>query len=193
MPGIDGGAEGGALGPTDEGPHLHSPGVETWTFHADPPPSRPAVDLELGRRPDSGDGWFVARITPPTGPIVMVTDPAVAFPTDGRLELRAPGLWADHVIEEPLERWSLGLEAFGVGVDAVDAAVVDLLDPQLRGERLPVGWDLEWETAGVPVRMLADPGQCHHRIPCRVFGEVVVGHDHHQLDGPGHRSHRWGT
>ena len=79
---------------------------------------------------------------------IVVADEAVPLPrpTAG-LEIRADGLWASLLCETAFEHWSLGLEAFGLRLD--DDAVGD--DPpawaDLVGERLPVGFDLEWELA----------------------------------------------
>ena len=79
-------------------------------------------------------------------------DVAAARRADDLLVVRAEGLWAELLCETPDEHWSFGLEAFGVRFDdEAEAAVSD------RGERVAVGFDLEWET------------------PDRVVGEVLVG------------------
>jgi len=59
------------------------------------------------------------------------------------LVVRGDGLWAELVEETSGEHWTAGLEAFGVRLD-------DPLDAERgeRGERLPLGFDLEWETGG---------------------------------------------
>jgi len=50
------------------------------------------------------------------------------------------GLWTEMTCETPDEHWSFGLEAFGLRVD----------DPtETIGERIAVGYDLEWETPDV--------------------------------------------
>jgi hypothetical protein len=78
------------------------------------------------------------------------------------LVVRAEGLWAELLCETPGEHWSFGLEAFGVRFDdEQEAATSD------RGERVAVGFDLEWET------------------PDRVVGEVLVGRARHDVDGHG--------
>ena len=72
--------------------------------------------------------------------------------------IRAEGLWAELLCETPGEHWSIGLEAFGVRFDdEAEAATSD------RGERVPVGFDLEWET------------------PDRVVGEILVGRARYDL------------
>ena len=77
--------------------------------------------------------------------------------------VRAEGLWAELVCETPDEHWSFGLEAFGVRFDdEAEAATSD------RGERVAVGFDLEWET------------------PDRVFGELLLGRRRIEVDGRGY-------
>ena len=48
--------------------------------------------------------------------LVAVRDHEVPLPRTG-LEVRADGLWGELVCETPLEHWSIGLEAFGLGYD----------------------------------------------------------------------------
>jgi hypothetical protein len=68
---------------------------------------------------------------------VVVRDDAVPRPRGRALEVRTDGLWTELTCETRDEHWSLGLEAFGLRVD----------DPQESiGERIAVGYDLEWET-----------------------------------------------
>jgi hypothetical protein len=112
---------------------------------------------------DGDEATFDARVVVPDVGVVVVRDDEVPAPrrTDV-LVVRAEGLWAELLCETPGEHWSVGLEAFGVRFDdEEEAATSD------RGERVPVGFDLEWET------------------PDRVVGEVLVGRARHELDGRG--------
>src|SRR5437879_3618948 len=68
---------------------------------------------------------------------VVVRDDAVARPRGRALEVRADGLWTEMTCETRDEHWSFGLEAFGLRVDDPDETI---------GERIAVGYDLEWET-----------------------------------------------
>jgi hypothetical protein len=96
------------------------------------------------------------------GALVLVHDDDIPLPRGSLLEVRADGLWAEFVCEVPHEHWGFGLEAFGLRYDdPAEAAVSD------RGERLPVGYDLEWEAPG------------------HVVGEVLVGRERLPIDGPG--------
>jgi hypothetical protein len=106
---------------------------------------------------------FHAQVVVPGVGVVVVRDDDVPAPkrTDV-LVIRAEGLWAELLCETPGEHWSIGLEAFGVRFDdEAEAARSD------RGERVPVGFDLEWET------------------PDRVVGEVLVGRARYDLTARG--------
>jgi hypothetical protein len=112
---------------------------------------------------DRDTASFHARVVVPDVGVIVVRDDEVAPPkgTD-LLVVRAEGLWAELLCETPDEHWSFGLEAFGVRFDdEAEAATSD------RGERVAVGFDLEWET------------------PDRVVGEVLVGRARHELDAHG--------
>ena len=81
---------------------------------------------------------------------------------------------------------SCSLEAFAVALD--DPAEVY---HGARGERVPFGFELEWETdrAGY----LWPPITPRYEIPCRVHGEVLVGDRRIEVDGWGQRDHSWGA
>lgn len=101
------------------------------------PSNGPARYEAVFTGPEVGDGFLVVRdleLPPPRRPAII--------------ELRGDGIWTEFTCETAREHWSFGLEAFGL---RVDDPVEDV------GERLPVGYDLEWET------------------PDRVHGELLVG------------------
>jgi hypothetical protein len=106
---------------------------------------------------------FLAQVVVPDLGVVVVRDDAVPPPQrDDVVVVRAEGLWAELLCETPGEHWSVGLEAFGVRFDdEAEAATSD------RGERIPVGFDLEWET------------------PDRVVGEILVGRARYELTARG--------
>jgi hypothetical protein len=111
--------------------------------------ARGRVQLELG--PTRASYRFELLVD---GALVLVHDDDVPLPRGSLLEVRADGLWAELVCEVPGEHWGFGLEAFGLRYD--DPAEAETSD---RAERLPVGYDLEWEA------------------PDRVVGEVLVARD----------------
>ena len=88
--------------------------------------------------------------------------------------------------EEPLERWSLGLEAFGLLVDDP----TEVYRPEPRGTLVPFGFELEWESDGEPFRYTVTD---RYEIPCRVHGEILLGHQAIEFEGLGQRDHSWGV
>ncbi len=111
---------------------------------------------------------------------VTVLDPAVPMPRRG-LEFRAPGLWLDVSVAEALVQATLGVEAFAVVVDTVEQ-----IGPDARGDRVPLGIDVDWTTTGRRDSIGLD-------LECGVFGDIVIGDRRLRIDGTGRRSHHWQT
>jgi hypothetical protein len=167
----------------------HPPGTEplwaeSWSFDWAVPDGSLGGYVRLGLQPDLGRAWYWACLVGEDRPLVTVIDHDVPLPRTG-LEVRAEGLWADHNVETAFDHWSLGCEAFAVGVDDPAEVYGDL-----RGERVPFGFDLEWETHGDVVLHDTTTG---YEIACRVSGEVLVGHERIEVDGVGQRDHSWGV
>jgi hypothetical protein len=117
------------------------------------------IELEI---PAEGRARFDAMLSLPGIGAVVVRDDDVAPPRGRLLEVRAEGLWAELVCEVAGEHWGFGLEAFGLRFDDEDEALASDV-----GDRVPVGYDLEWE--------LGD----------RVHGEILVGRARIPFDGSG--------
>jgi hypothetical protein len=136
--------------------------MRTWSLEfADDQGLRGSLTLTV---PGAGaPASFAAQVVVPDVGVVVVRDDDVAPPRrDDVLVVRAEGLWVELLCETPGEHWTVGLEAFGVRFDdEVEASASD------RGERVPVGFDLEWET------------------PDRVVGEVLVGRARYEIDATG--------
>ncbi|HKY13881.1 MAG TPA: hypothetical protein VJM33_03080, partial [Microthrixaceae bacterium] len=142
--------------------------------------------VRVGLVPGLGGVWYWACLVEEGGRLVTVIDHEVPLPREAQsLELRHHGLWAEHVVMEPLERMACSLEAFAVQLD--DAADVY---HDARGDRVAFGFELEWETdrAGY----LWPPITPRYEIPCRVHGEILVGDRRIEVDGWGQRDHSWG-
>ena len=60
----------------------------------------------------------------------------------------------------------------------------------LRGDRVPFGLDLEWETDGAVYPWI---GTTRYEVPCTVHGEILVGDETIAFDGIGQRDHSWGV
>jgi hypothetical protein len=130
--------------------------------------------LELRR--DESVAWFwTYLIGPEIDGLVVVRDHDVPLPR-ARLELRADGLWTEFSCETPHEHWTFGLEAFGVRLDAPDDALAGEI-----GERLPVGFDLEWEVAG------SGDGSVRHEGV--VHGEILLSRSRYEIDTQGTFTH----
>ena len=146
--------------------------------------------VRLALLPAQGVAWWWTGLLTPR--LVAVRDHEVPLPRAG-LEVRADGLWGELVCETPLEHWSIGLEAFGIGYDDPADAWGDEW-----GERLPVGLDLEWEATAEPGDLPPagpppGPGGVGYAQPGRVHGEVLVGPDRIPVSGTGFRSRTSGV
>jgi hypothetical protein len=172
---------------SDEGRHAPGPEPlwnESWYFDWSQPDGSLGGYVRLGLYPNLGVAWYWACVVGEGRPLVTVIDHEVPIPATG-LDIRTEGLWAAHNLETPLDHWSLGCEAFAVGVDDPAETYGDL-----RGDRVPFGFDLEWETEG---GVYPYPGVDRYEVPCRVHGEVLVGQERIEIDGSGQRDHSWGV
>ena len=136
--------------------------------------------LRVDLRPAEGATRFLAAVLRPTRDPVVVLDYDLPL-VNTRFEFRAPGVWAELVCEESLEFWTVGVEAFGLALDPASVATPDSL-----GDRVPLGLDLDVETAEAPVR---DGGG--FRVGVTVHGEVLVGADAYEITAVGNRHRRW--
>ena len=137
---------------------------ETWTLEFARPDGTGGF-ARLSRRAGQASYW--AALLSPTFGLVVARDDGLAAPRHPRLlVVRGDGLWAELVEETPGEHWTAGLEAFGVRLD-------DPLDAERGepGERLPLGFDLEWETGAGAF------GEVH--------GDLLVARDRLVFDGTG--------
>ena len=131
--------------------------------------------------------WYHAFVVGPSRQIVAVSDLEVPLPTAPGLEIRTHGLWADHTCETPLDHWTVGNEAFGLGVDDASRAV------RRRARRRP-GAARHRSRVGdrghaVPLRRhhpLRDP---LHRFTARCSSATSGS----TIDGHGQRDHSWGV
>ena len=179
------GAEGGkgAPEPSWEGRH---PGVaEWWAFDLCSPEGSTAGFVGLVFA--GAAAWFWAALVGDRRPYVLVRDLDVEPPRSAAARgVRSAGLWADVNCETPFEHWSVGLEAFGVGMDDPEEALGDE-----RGDRVALGLDLEWESVAPLVG-----GEGAYEQACVVHGEILVGVgadvETVAFDGHGWRRHGWG-
>jgi hypothetical protein len=108
------------------------------------------------------------------------------LPKGDVLEVREDGLWSQLYCETPHDHWTIGLEAFAVGLDDPGEAYA----ADLRGDKVALGLDLEWEATG-PVYEY--PGVSRYEQSCRVSGEILIGAETLPFDAWGQRDHSWGV
>jgi hypothetical protein len=174
--------------PNDEGRHpaeMTPLWNESWYFDFHDAAGTFGGYVRLGLCPGLGVSWFWACVVGVDRQLVAVCDHEAPLPRGDDLEIRAPALWSEVACLEPLERFSVQLEAFGVGLD----------DPtemygRMHGDRVPLGFDLEWETDGGVFGYPA--GITRYEVPCIVHGEVLIGDEKIDFDGFGQRDHSWG-
>ena len=151
----------------------HPPGEErlwgeSWYFDFTDREGTLGGYVRLGLYPNLGVAWYWACLVGEGRPLVTVIDHEVALPKAPSLEIRADGLWADHVVETPFDHMTLGCEAFAVAVDDPAEVYGDL-----RGDRVPFGFDLEWETDRGGLYPWI--GTTRYEVSCNVHGEILVG------------------
>jgi hypothetical protein len=174
--------------PADEAKHQPGPEelwAESWYLDFVDESQGIAGYVRLGLYPNLDRAWYWACVVGPDRPLVTVIDHDVPIPPGRSHEIRTEGLWADYTVETALDHVSVGVEAFAVGVEDPADVYGDL-----RGDRVPLGFDLEWETEG---GTYAYPGVTRYEVPCRVHGEVLVGPERYEIDGHGQRDHSWGV
>jgi hypothetical protein len=159
--------------PRDE---LRHPEGDVWSFVLE----APALRVELVAAPEGV--WRYQAVLDRGDDLVAVIDDEVPPPSNGTLEIRTEGLWAEVVVESAYDHVSLGCEAFGLRVDPP----LDLTVP-LLGDRVPFGLDLGFETEG-PLDAI-DGG---YALPCLADGVILLGADEIRVErAPGHRTHTW--
>ena len=134
-------------------------------------------------RPATGRVSFLASVLRRDEPSIVLAEDDIELPA-ARWEVRTSGLWADCVCETPLDHWSYGLESFALIVS----------DPaELRGrglgDRVALGWELEFEASGEARWDAPDA----YRQDGEVHGIVLVGRQRLEVSLAGVRRHWWGS
>jgi hypothetical protein len=177
--------------PEDEG--RHEPGTEplwneSWYFDFAAEDGTIGGYVRLGLYPNLGVAWYWAYLVGAgaDAPLLAVQHHTAALPPGDVLEVREEGLWSALHCETPHDHWTIGLESFAVGLDDPGEAY----EPDLRGDKVAFGLDLEWEATG-PVYDY--PGVTRYEQSCRVSGDILVGEDTIPFDAWGQRDHSWGV
>jgi hypothetical protein len=141
-----------------------------------------ATDLTLAgllrldiRRPAGATRVLVTILRPGQDP-VTVFDYDLPLAT-GAFEFRAPGVWVELCCEEPLDHWTVGLEAFGLAIPSAE-----VVTPASFGDRVPLGLDLDLDTLSAP-----EGDASSFSVEVRVHGEVLIAERTYEIEAVGTR------
>jgi hypothetical protein len=169
----------------DELPHTAA-AVEEWLFTCWAPNG--SVGLLSGYRVDRPPGrpaapsWYWAALVAADHPLLHVAEWDVPARADPML-VKAPGLWAEHTIDAPMQQWTVANETYAAALDDPAEAL-----GRGYGVPTPIAADLEWYATGAPT-VLAD-GYAQDGV---VHGLVELpGEPLHLHEVPARRWHRWG-
>ncbi len=124
-------------------PESSHPGSSVWReghrLHLTAPKSSVEVIVQIERLHFSARAHYRSAVIESGRPLVGIVETRIPAPPHG-WEIRTSGLWADHICEDPMVHWSYGLEAFAIAVDQASE-----LTESGYGDRVPLGWELEFE------------------------------------------------
>jgi hypothetical protein len=173
----------GPLDERDELPHVTA-AVEEWVFACWAADG--SVGLVSGYRTHRSPGrpnWYWAALVGRDRPLLHVADWQVPARVDALL-VKAPGLWAEHTVDAPMQQWTVTNETYATALDDPAEAL-----GRAYGVPTPVAFDLEWYATAPPERIDDGYGQ-----PGVVHGLVeLAGGPLHLEEVPARRWHRWGA
>ena len=169
------------FGPEDERPHQGL--MDEWVFATWTPDG--AFGVLSGHRLLGPVSWYWAAVVERGFPLLHLAEWQVVVRVADPFIVKAPEMWAEHQLDEPMEQWSLGNEAYFVALD--DPA--DALG-RAYGKPTALACDLEWY-ATAPATGIDDGyeqvGVVHGTI------ERLHRPNLELVEVPAHRWRRWGT
>jgi len=167
--------------PGDERRHPDAP-VEEWLFTCWTADA--TVGIVSGYRIVSASrGWYWAALARAGRPLLHVAEWDVPLRSDPLL-VKAAGLWAEHICDDPFRQWTVGNETYASALD-------DPADGLGRAYGTPtaIAFDLEWYASSDPAEIgggYEQAGEVHGVVE---FGAEPALH----LEAvPAWRAHRWG-
>lgn len=145
------------------------------------------VAMQVGVRRDgvrNAASFHCAVLRDGEDPLVIVESEIEA--PDRLWEFRTSGLWVDTICETPYVHWSYGLEAFALAIE----------DPEEMlgrgyGDRVPLGWELEFESE--PDRVVAEASGTAFTQIGHAHGLLLLAAGvERELAGRALRQHWWG-
>ncbi len=110
------------------------------------------VAFQVGAQRSDSSASFLAVVAEGSAAPIVIAETDIVAPASS-WEFRGDGLWVDHICETPFRHWSYGLEAFALQLDDP----IELLG-RGYGDRVPLGWELEFESDSDPLGTTADEG-----------------------------------
>jgi hypothetical protein len=165
----------------DERPHPAT-GAEEWLFACWEPDGAAGLLSGYRRHGRAGPHWYWAALVTAGGPLLHVAEWQVPARADPFL-VKAPGLWAEHTIDAPMQQWTVANETYATALE-------DPADAMGRAYGVPtaVAFDLEWyataPASGLPDGYVQD-GVVHGLVE-------LVGGPLRLDEAPARRWHRWG-
>jgi hypothetical protein len=151
---------------------------------------------------------FVSHWVPRSGAVILCRDDEVPLPAQPAvLEIRSSALWSHAICEEPLERWTVAMEAYALALDPSDDAGSDSdSDSEIahdtadeRGERVGMACDIEWErvanTGCVGSRLGFDSGDADgtYEVTALAYGDLQLDDEVIQIhEAQARWTHAWG-
>jgi len=132
--------------------------------------------LRLDIRRGAGATRFLASVLRAGEDPVTVLDYDLPLAT-GAFEFRASGVWVELCCEEPLDHWTVGLEAFGLAVPAGE-----VVTPASYGDRVPLGLDLDLDTVAAP-----EGDARSFSVDVKVHGEILIADAAYEIEATGVR------
>lgn len=159
--------------------------VEEWVFTCWRP--EPALGVVAAFRITPSGVWYWSALVRDGHPLLHVTEWAIVPRGEAPTVLKAHGLWAEHVCDEPMVQWTVENECYAAALDDPD-------DAWGRAYGLPTAYalDLEWYATSPPVPTTSpEAGYGQDGV---VHGVIDVPGERIELaEVPARRWHRWGN
>ncbi len=154
---------------------------ESWAFEFGSADGRDGGYCCLTMLPEQRRAWYWAALIRASHPLLHVSELDAAMPRQG-LEVRASGLWADHICEDPFRQWTVANECYAVALDDPEDAL-----GRAYGGQEPIAFDLELYWEGEPSPVVDGYASVGH-----VLGVIELSGGAWSLEMAARFEHRWG-
>jgi len=190
------------LDPEHDFPHLLPPGVgnrsrwsDVWYMEWGDPKTGIGGCTRIAYQYEEKRAEYSLLLVRPHEVVVVFDLDVALLRLSKNIGVRADALWCAYVPEDPLQRWSLSVESYGLRVETGR----ELLGSD-RGERLPVGIELDFE-ADAPPEVVFPPtastnGERSYALYMQTGewgGDLLIGAETIGFSGYGLRHHAWGS